>query len=255
MSTTPYAAATSIGLNPTNMQEAKEFAAQQAGEFRRNLAEGSLSLRLIALLGGVAMMVVSGLGIIGDVFTFRWFPIIFQLYAMAFGCLMLVLESGSHQLSCFQRLGLETGLFKQAKFLRYVWGRGLIYFIAGTLLISLGDLVDIIVGLYVSFVGLIFLLVGYSAEKKLSELRRTAVSTSDLQEKFALADADGKGALNLDQFKVLINSLGFDLTKREAESTFVQFGVDRVTYEQLMQWWDNEAIASDDFQGAPASAF
>jgi COPI associated protein len=248
----PYAAAASIGLTPTNMQEAKEFAAQQAGEFRRNLDEGSLSLRLMALLGGVAMMAVSGLGIIGDVFTFRWFAVIFQVYAMVFGCVMLVLESG-RQLSCFQRW--ETGLYKQAKFLRLVWGRGLIYFFAGTLMISFGDFFDVVVGLYVCLVGLIFILVGRTTEKKLTDLRRTVVSTAELQEKFALADADGKGSLNLDQFGVLIHSLGLDLTRREVESTFMQFGVLRISYEIFMQWWNDEAIASDDFHGTLAAAF
>lgn len=249
---TPYTAANSVGLTPTNFAEAKDFATQQAGEFRRNLDEGSMSLRLMALLGGVGMIVVSSLGILGDVITFRWVAVIFQVYALAFGCLMLVLESGQ-QLSCFKKL--ETGLYKHASFLRYVWGRGLIYFFAGTLMISLGDFFDLVVGLYVCLVGLIFFVVGRTAVKKLSDLRRSALPTSDLQEKFAMADTDGKGSLNLDQFRHLINGLGMDLTKREVESTFVLFGVNRITYEQFMQWWNDEAIESDDFQGAPASAF
>lgn len=249
---TPYAAANSVGLTPTNLAEAKDFAQKQASEFRRNLDEGSMSLRLMALLGGVAMIVVSSLGILGDILTFRWVAVIFQVYALAFGGVMLVLESGQ-QLSCFKRV--EAGLFKQALFLRYVWGRGLIYFFAGTLMISLGNFFDLVVGLYVCLVGLIFIAVGRTAAKKLSDLRRSALSTSDLQEKFAMADTEGTGSLSLDQFRLLINGLGMDLTKREVESTFVLFGVNRVTYDQFMQWWNNEAIESDDFQGAPASAF
>ena len=128
-------------LSPTNINEAQNFAKQSAAEFRRNLDEGSWSLRLFALAAGLAMMAVSILGLLADVITFKWISVVFQIYIFAFGVVILVLES-SRQMSCFQRL--EKSLYKNALFLKYVWGRGLLYFFAGTLMISLRDFLDLV---------------------------------------------------------------------------------------------------------------
>lgn len=128
-------------LSPANINDAQNFAKQSAAEFRRNIDEGSWSLRLLALVAALAMMVVSVLGVIADVITLKWISVVFQVYIFAFGVVILVLES-SRQLSCFQRL--ETNLYKYALFVKYVWGRGVLYFFAGTLMISLRDFMDLV---------------------------------------------------------------------------------------------------------------
>lgn len=241
--------AMSGALSPVNVSEAQGFAKEQAAEFRQNLNDGSMSLRLLALLGGVAMIVVAVLGVLGDLVMFRWISVIFQIYAFALGILILILESG-RRLSCFVRL--EQNLYKNALFLKYVWGRGLLYVFAGTLLFSLGDMLDVIVGVYVAVVGVLFWLVGRSAAKKMSDLRRSAVTPQQLQSHFATADVDGKGSLTMQQFRSLTNSLGMDLTRREVETTFAQqFDCgekERVSYDTILHWWNNDAVEKDDFE-------
>mmetsp|Transcript_9908 Transcript_9908/g.14015 ORF Transcript_9908/g.14015 Transcript_9908/m.14015 type:complete len:90 (+) Transcript_9908:107-376(+) len=85
----------------------------------------------------------------------------------------------------------------------------------------------------------------------MAEARRSTVTSEQMQEKFAIADVDGKGALTNDQFASLTKQLGLDLTRRETESAFIQLDCDRsgrVSYETVMYWWNNEASETDDFQ-------
>ena len=163
---------------------------------------------------------------------------------------MLILEYG-RSLSFFSKL--EATLYKHALFVKYVWGRGVLYFIAGTLTIALDHLVSLIVGTYVCLVGILFILVGRSTAKKLAtakkHARRSAVTPDQLQEKFAIADLDGKGALSKEQFgRLITEDLGLDLTRREVESAFLQLDCEsrgRVSYESVLKWWKDDADMGD----------
>ena len=89
----------------------------------------------------------------------------------------------------------------------------------------------------------------------MSEMRKNTISQESLQQQFAMADVDGKGTLTSKQFHNLTNSLGMDLTRREIESVFLQFPCGqngRVRFETVANWWYNEGIELDDFQGSPA---
>jgi hypothetical protein len=131
--------------------------------------------------------------------------------------------------------------------LRNVWGRGIIYFIAGAMQIYIRSLLDLVVGLYVCFVGIMYVLVGCRTAQKVTEARKSACTPEQLQEKFAMADVDGKGALTMDQFRRLTSSLGLDLNKRETEAAFIQIDYNhagRLTYEAVQTWWSQGAAES-----------
>ena len=98
-------------------------------------------------------------------------------------------------------------------------------------------------------VGILFILVGRSTAKKLASARRSAVTPEQLQEKFAIADLDGKGALSKEQFgRLITEDLGLDLTRREVESAFLQMDCEsrgRVNYESVLRWWKDDADKGD----------
>lgn len=177
---------------------------------------------------------------------FKWISAIFEIYIFILGIVMIILEYG-RSLSFFSKL--EATLYKHALFVKYVWGRGVLYFIAGTLTIALDHLVALIVGGYVCLVGILFILVGRSTAKKLANARRSAVSPEQLQEKFAIADLDGKGSLSKEQFgRLITDDLGLDLTRREVESAFLQLDCEsrgRVSYESVLKWWKDDADMGD----------
>lgn len=93
-------------------------------------------------------------------------------------------------------------------------------------------------------VGILFILIGKRASKKLASVRRTACSAEQMQEYFALADVDGKGSLTVVQFGELTKSLGLDLNRREVEAAFMELDYSnsgRLTYESIEMWWNQGA--------------
>ena len=115
---------------------------------------------------------------------------------------------------------------------------------AGSLQVSQRELLDLIVGGYVCFVGVLYVFVGRRAAKKLAAARRTACTAEQLQETFAKADLDGKGALTVHQFGEMTKLLGLDLNKREVEAAFIQLDYSqtgRLTYESIQMWWSEGA--------------
>jgi len=221
--------------------EASAFAKDTAADIQRNITEGDCSLRLLALLASIAMIVTSILGFVGDFLTLQWIAAVFKIYVFGLGLVVLILESGN-RLSLFT--GIESALYRAAPFLRQVWGRGFLYVIAGTILISLKNIVDLVLGAIVCFVGVMYIWIGRRTSQKLAATRQTAITSEQLQEKFAMADVDGKGSLTLVQFRQLTASLGLELNKQESEVAFLQMDYSnegRLTYESVHMWWTEGA--------------
>jgi len=134
---------------------------------------------------------------------------------------------------------LEQGITKYALFLKFVWGRGCLYFVAGTLQLAQHSLVDVVSGGFMCFVGVTYIIVGRKTAQKLAELRNTSEET--LKSKFAQADLERSGTLTQTQFQNMTRSLGVEMNLRETESAFLQLGKDaneELTYEECQNWWN-----------------
>lgn len=235
-------------LSSQHVADASQMAKQTAQDIQQNLSEGNWSLRFLALLGGLAMIVVSTFSFVGHVLLLNWITAIFDIYTFCLGIIIVILESG-RKLSFFSKL--ENGLYKNALFLKYVWGRGIIYFVAGSLQLSKRSLVDFVVGAFVCFVGIMYIVVGRQAAKKLANACRSSIKPEQLQMAFAEADKDGTGSLTMDQFQQLTTSLGLDLNKKEVEAAFLQIDYSltgRLTYESVQMWWNEGATEEAAFQ-------
>ena len=234
-------------LSSQHVADASQMAKQTAMDVQKNLSEGNWSLRLLAMLGGLAMIAVSSLSFIGHILQLNWITAIFDIYTFSLGIIIVILESG-RKLSFFSKL--ENNLYKNALFLKYVWGRGIIYFVAGTLQISKLSLVDFAVGSFVCFVGIMYIVIGRQAAKKLANYR-SSITPEQLQVAFAEADTDGVGSLTMVQFRQLTISLRLDLSKKEAEAAFLQIDnslTGRLTYESVQMWWNEGAAEEATFQ-------
>jgi hypothetical protein len=226
------------GVSAKDAAEASNFAKSTAHDLKENLLQGNLSLRVLAILGGLAMIVVSILGFISHLFGFAWISAVFDVYTFFLGTVIVILES-SAKLSFLNRL--TSKMYRNARFLTYLWGRGIVYFVAGSLEVSQREFLDFIVGSYVCFVGILFIIVGRRASKKLAAARRTACTAEELQENFAKNDVDGEGALTVTQFGEMTKSLGLDMNRREVEAAFIQLDYSqtgRLTYESIQMWWN-----------------
>jgi hypothetical protein len=205
-------------------------------EIRNSVQDGQLSIRLMALLSATALIFSSSFGLLGAILSFNISETIIEIYSVLFGIIMILLES--KQLNIPQKY-LDK-LYHYALFLKYVWGRGILYVFAGSLhLLLQGSILDYIVGGMILLVGVVYIIVGKIATKKLKDLRKSLHSDSQIKNKFTAADTTKKG-LTLDQFKALTDQLGLDLNHREAEVIFIHLDKSAdglLTYQEFQGWW------------------
>jgi hypothetical protein len=132
-------------------EAAGSFAKEKFQELKSQVSDGDFSIRLLALLGAVLIVFLSVTEILGKILTLHIFGALIELYACILGLIALALE-GKGQIPFFPA-SLGDTIMNYALILRYVWGRGALYFVAGTLQLSQMGLLDLIVGGFMTFVG------------------------------------------------------------------------------------------------------
>ena len=201
-----------------NMSVVSSVAQEKWIEVRNSMEDGQVSIRLMALFSATALIVSSTFGLLGTIVSFNISETIIEIYSIVLGVIMILLES--KQLNLPQQY-LDK-LYHYALFLKYVWGRGILYLFAGSLhLLLQGSILD------------------YIATKKLQELRKSLHSDAQIKHKFTAADTTKKG-LTLDQFKTLTDQLGLDLNHREAEVIFLHLDKSAdglLTFQEFQGWW------------------
>eukprot|EP00977_Amphora_coffeiformis_P005069 scaffold1068_cov167-Amphora_coffeaeformis.AAC.27 len=225
-----------------NVQRAQAVAHERAAVLRTSIETGHCSLRLLVLLGGVGVILSAVFGFTRDLIFFNFSGALLELYTLLLGCIIMVLES--------RQLSLPPAylqkVLKYALFLKYIWGRGLLYSFAGTLQATQGSLMDTIVGVYLMFVGIAFIGLGYMTAQKLASVGRREFSTSILRSKFNAADTNRSGKIDLEQFSALVDDFEFPLSPREKEVAFLYLDTSdhgELTFEEFQAWFHKEDAA------------
>lgn len=97
------------------------------------------SVRLLALMGGIAMTVTSALGVWNRFLGLNWISAIVEFYTFILGLSVVILEAKSAKCRILPEswtTAWEARIRKYALFLSFVSGRGGLYFVAGTLQLS-----------------------------------------------------------------------------------------------------------------------
>jgi hypothetical protein len=110
-----------------NASWAGKLATDKITELKQMASEGDFSIRLLAQMGGLAMMVLSIMGFILKIINIEFLGALVEVYTFLMGLVVIILES-----KAFPRR-FEQNLNKYMLFLRFVWGRGCLYFVAGSL--------------------------------------------------------------------------------------------------------------------------
>ena len=219
-----------------NIEMASRVAREKVTELHAQAQDGDHSLRFLALVGGLLLIAVSGLDFFGKLLTFNIIGALIEFFSVFLGVVVIILEGKSMFLSS----ELINRIHKYALFLKFLWGRGCLYLIAGCLQLYQTTLLSYIAGAYLCFVGGLYVVVGQRTAYKLKALRKTLYSEQTLRSKFQEADTDGDGGLNMNQFRMLTLSLGLDLTKRETEAAFahmIKADNQKLSYSEFHTWW------------------
>lgn len=204
------------------------------------------SLRVLTLVAGLLMVFASINGFMGKLVTFQLSAVICDIIVCVVGLAFIILESGLIRLPICATT--EAVIDDKAPFLRSLAGRGVAFIATGILEIYMGGMVDIIVGAFAIYVGGMYFLTRHRTKQKVDAARKSAMATGrgleDMQEQFAMADVDGRGSLNLVQFRMFANAVGLDLDKRESEAAFISIDKHdgnngRVSYEAIQTWWSH----------------
>lgn len=106
---------------------AGKMAQDKLMELRTMANEGYLPIRVLAQIGGLAMIVLSILGFINAIIHLNFLDALVEVYTFLLGLVVIILETKAFPKS------FEQSLSKYALFLTFVWGRGCLYFVAGSL--------------------------------------------------------------------------------------------------------------------------
>mmetsp|Transcript_18384 Transcript_18384/g.41961 ORF Transcript_18384/g.41961 Transcript_18384/m.41961 type:complete len:274 (+) Transcript_18384:122-943(+) len=224
-----------------NIEAAGRFTKEKVMELRAQAQEGDKSLRFLALVGGIGCIVVGLFELTSRIMGLQLVGAIIELYVILLGTVVVILEGKDMLLS----KSLVQYINKYALVLKFLWGRGALYFICGTLQLTQIDLFNLAAGGYMCAVGILYIVVGNKTANKLRAIRKSLYTEGTLRTKFRAADIEGDG-LSLKQFRSLCENLGLDLTAREAEATFgfiQKMGdshtKDKLSYEEFKRWWDD----------------
>uniref|UniRef100_A0A6U3Z5V8 Calmodulin n=1 Tax=Ditylum brightwellii TaxID=49249 RepID=A0A6U3Z5V8_9STRA len=208
------------------------------GKVKTMTEEGSLTFRVAAFLGGIFMVITSILDCIQGILHLSVIHALIMFYVIIFSFIICILE-GKGFLPAVLVDTLQEQMHDNAKFLRFVWGRGVLYFFAGSLQFSFMSFFNMISGGFMMFLGALSIMVGRSTARKLSAIFKSMPDETSLRSTF-LAHASGDGKLGLEEFRRLSDSIGLELKPNElvaAFSTIDKGNDETLSYDEFKIWW------------------
>mmetsp|Transcript_3973 Transcript_3973/g.5524 ORF Transcript_3973/g.5524 Transcript_3973/m.5524 type:complete len:264 (+) Transcript_3973:73-864(+) len=241
----------------TNLAQAQEFGKKaldskpvQWGKWELERLKGlamensgdSLKFKTLSFAAGVAMCSSGLFGFFTQLFSLSVMHAMVELYVLCFGIVALIIDA--QEVLC--PANRRAAIYKYAKFMFTLWGKGLFYLFVGSLMIAQWSMFDVVIGLYVALVGVYMLYTGYHVHKKLAALKTHLSDDNVLKRKFNEMDVDHSGALEGDEIVKLCKALGSDLTAAELESFVLMIprnSQDKVEFPAFLQWWKGDEAA------------
>jgi hypothetical protein len=193
----------------------------------------------VVYVGGLALIMTSSLSIGICISQLHVVKMLVYVYTLLFGAIICILEG--HFCNNSGIIYIRELILDGLPFLRYLWGRGLIYILCGSLQMTHLSPMNLWSGLWLIGVGILFLIIGIQTKRRLSNLKKSLGDTTLLRKAFERFDRDGDGVLCENEFGNLVANLtAEDLDEDELEGTFSSVdvaGKGYVTLNEFITWF------------------
>jgi hypothetical protein len=207
-------------------------------QIRTALTQGPMTFRVMAFIGGLAMIVSNGIVILHRLFSLQFSGAMIATYGVIFGVIISVLVG---PLTCSKRM--QASIRYYAKFLEFTWGRGALYIFVASLQISNFDILDWAVGGWMMFVGITAIYLGISTSRQLKLINVSVKSEEDLKKKWREADADSNDTLDIKELTQLTKNARLEMSCNEIAAVFSTLGRgfdERISFEEFYTWWRSD---------------
>lgn len=225
-------------LSFDNAKRAASYVGAQATAIGHNIQEGHGSFRLLAFLASLAVIITSILDFLGGVLKINFTHVLLSIVVCIFAIIICILEGREHLPESLRMV--QSKIYEQARFLRTIVGRGFFYFFTGLLQFSHWSFLNSISGAFMMFVGLLYVVVGRTTGKKLSEVRASIKDETALQVSFADHDSDNDGFLTQDDFNNMLQSMELQLNTNEQIAAFTAIDENddgKISFDEFKTWW------------------
>eukprot|EP01033_Poteriospumella_lacustris_P013366 gene13366-9570_t len=219
-------------------QEALAYTREKLLEAKKYADEGEWTWKIGGFLAGVSIVVVSVFGFLSDFFGLAPVNAVLDLYLVAIGLILAVLEYKQH----FLTQPYLNALRREALFLYRPYGRAAIYFFVGLLLMTYSGLFGKMAGLFSAVVGVVVFYSSRSAIQHLETMRTSMRSEAQVTSRFMEFDKDNSGTLETKELASLCKSLGSPLTLNELESAIFildKNGDGKIELNEFLSFWLN----------------
>jgi len=197
---------------------------QQSDSFREGFKPvpllGTFSLRFLGFLGAFTAAILGLLNLWVTILTHPW-NLLDTILLCIFSLAASTIETTSFRFcACRCCIRLRFKIEFWAKFLSRAWGKFIIYeLIASLLLTRNAGLIWMIVGIYNTVVGLMYLIFSVYSSRKLKAVKREAVDMykDHFEDLFDEADANGDGYISYREIDLLADKLGLSLSPNEIQ--------------------------------------
>ncbi len=197
--------------------------------------EGPLSFRSFAFFGGFFMIIAAALDFIEHEEDSLQRMISFNLFLVGF--ITIQVEGRPFHM---QIPFLYDGICLFFSFVKYVWGRGFLYFVSGCFQFFLFTKYNMVSGIYFMMLGAFSIVFGYKASVRLASLRNSIQTKEEIKFMFHSFDKDRDGYLNPEEFRELLMAMGQNLEHNDFVAAMSAVDIDNkqmISYRDLEVWW------------------
>jgi len=198
--------------------------------------EGPLSFRSFGFLGGFFMILASLLDFVETEEDAYARLVSFNL--MLIGVVAIQIEGRPFHMQIPFVYDILCLFFS---FLKYVWGRGFLYFLAGCFQFFLFTKYNMISGVYFMLLGSFSIVFGYRASVRLAAIRNSITNKDEIKFMFHSFDKDRDGYLNTNEFREMLMAMDQGLDHNDFVAAMSAVDIDNnqmVSYEDFEVWWE-----------------